>query len=71
MHLLYFLVGRPVMVTKEGMIKTRYFRMRLLHRETGLLHQSWFEIMKHMFKAQGLKSEMHPKFQNRHIILNY
>ena len=34
----YFLVGRPVMETKEGMIKTRYFRMRLLHREIGLLH---------------------------------
>lgn len=62
---LYFLVGRRVMETKEGMIKTRYFRMRLLHREIGLLHQSWFDITKHMFKAQGLKSEMHSKFQNK------
>lgn len=37
---LYFLL-KIAMETKEGMIKTRYFRMRLLHREIGLLHQSW------------------------------
>ena len=37
--------------------KTRYFRMKLLHREMGLLHQGWCEIMKHIFKVQALSQK--------------
>lgn len=51
------------METKEGMIKTRYFRMELLHREMGLLHQGLYEIMKHIFKAQGLSQKYIQNFK--------
>lgn len=61
---LYSMIWRPVMETKEVMIKTRYFRMRLSHREMGL-HEDLSEIPKHMFKVQGLKSEINLDFWNK------